>query len=76
MPVDGMEALGGLRVCQREAGGGVSAKNPKPSVCSLASGVLCETAVWGDNGRWWVPVDGMEVLGGLCICQHEAGAGV
>ena len=51
-------------------------KNPKTERGDSVSGVPCETAVWGNNGRWWVPVDGMEVLGGLRICQHEARAGI
>ena len=49
--VDGMEVLGGLRVHQYE-GVGFRSKNPKLSIHSLASGVLCEMAVWDDDGRW------------------------
>ena len=53
--------------------GGVWVKNPKPSVCGSVSGVLCETAAWGDGGRWRVQVGDMEVAWVLHIHQCEAG---
>jgi hypothetical protein len=54
-------------------GGGFGAKNPKPSVCGSVSGVPCETAAWGDGGRWQVQVGDIEAAWVLCICQCEAG---
>jgi hypothetical protein len=35
-------------------------------------GTPCETAMWGDAGRWWVQVDEMEAVGGLHIHQCKA----
>jgi len=61
-----------LHVCQHESGG---AKNPKPSVCNSVSGVLCETAVWCNNRRWWARVDDMEALGGCSFANAKPGVG-
>jgi hypothetical protein len=48
-------------------GGGIWAKNPKPSVRGSVLGTPWETAVGGGAKRWWVRVDGMEVAGGLRV---------
>ena len=56
--------------------GGVWAKDLKPSVHSSVLGVPYETVAWGDDGRWWVQVDNMEVVGGLHVCQCKARGGV
>jgi len=53
-------------------GGEIWAKNPKPSVRCSVSGAPCETAVWGDAGRWWVRINDMEAAGGLRMRQREA----
>jgi hypothetical protein len=55
------------------AGGGIWARNLKPSACSSVSGVPCKTAVWGDAGMWWAWGNSMEAVGGLCVHQREAG---
>ena len=57
----------GCTFANTRAVGRACAKNLKLSIHSSVSGMPCETAVCGDNGRWWVPVDGMEALGGLCV---------
>ena len=60
----------GFANCEAEEG--VGAKNPKPSVCGLVSGVPCVTAVWDDTGRLWVRVNDMKAAGGLRVRQREA----
>jgi hypothetical protein len=57
-------------------GGGVWAINPKLSVCCSVLGVPCETAVWGDDARWWVQVNAVVAAGGPRICQCGAGGGI
>jgi hypothetical protein len=73
--VDDMEAAGGLRVRQREARGGVWAKNPKPSIHRSVLGVLCKTAVWDDAEKWWLQVDGMVVEEAARLPTRGWGAG-
>jgi hypothetical protein len=68
--------VGGLHVHQREGRGGIWIKNPKLSICGSVSGVLCKTAVWGNTGRWWVRVNGGEVVGGLRVRQREGRDGI
>lgn len=71
--VDKVVVVVRLRVCEREEWG---SKNPKTERGDSVSGVPCETMVWGDDRRLLVQVDGMEALGGLRVCQREAGGGV
>ena len=68
-----MAAAAGLHVSPCETGGWVCAQNPKPSRSGSVSGVPCETAVWGDIGKWGVRVNDIEAAGGLHVCQCEAG---
>ena len=70
MQVDGMVVAGGLRVCQCEARG--AELGQKLETEHLVSGAPCGTMVWGDAEKWWVQVEGMVVVEGLCICQCEA----
>jgi hypothetical protein len=71
--VNDMEVARGSVFTNARLGGGIWAKNPKPSVHHLISGVPCETAAWGDAGRWWVQVDAMVAAEGWPVCQCEAG---
>ena len=59
-----------LCVCERERWG---SRNPKTECGDSVSGVPCEMVVWGNDGRLLVQVNGMDVAGGLCFCQHETG---
>ena len=52
---------------------GVLVKNPKSSRCGSVMGVLCEKAVVGGAGRWWVWTMGTEMTGGLHVCKREVG---
>ena len=74
--VDGMEAAGGCTFANTRAVSRVCAKNPKSSTHSLVSAVRHKMEGWDDEGRLWVWVDGMEVLGGLRVRQREAGVEV
>ena len=56
--------------------GRVCAKTPKPSIHSSVLAMRHKMEAWDDDGRLWVRVDGMEVLGGLRVRQREAGVGV
>ena len=71
--VDKVVVVVRLRVCEREEW---RSKNPKTKRSDSVSGVPCEAMVWGDDRRLLVQVDGMEALGGLRVCQREAGGGV
>jgi hypothetical protein len=64
-----------LRVCKREAGGGLGAKSDETERDGSVSGTPCETAVEGDGGRWWDEVDEVVVVVGLCVRKREAGEG-
>ena len=61
------------RLPMRGQGVGFRPKTPKPSICGSVSDVPCETAVWGDTGKWGVRVNDIEAAGGLRVCQCEAG---
>jgi hypothetical protein len=68
--VDKVVVVVRLRVCERE---GWRSKNPKTECGDSVSGVTCEMVVWGNDGRLLVQVNGMGVVGGLHVCQCEAG---
>jgi hypothetical protein len=68
-----VETAGGLCVRQRKARGRDLAENRKPSVGGSISGTPCETATWGDGGRWWVRVGEVQAAGGPHVHQCEAG---
>ena len=67
--VDKVVVVVRLHVCEREEW---RSKNPKTKRGDLVSGVPCETMVWGDDRGLLVQVDGMEVAGGLHVCQRES----
>ena len=46
-------------------------KKPKNREGDLVLCVPFETMVWGDDRRLLVQVDGMEVAGGLHVCQRK-----
>jgi hypothetical protein len=60
---------GGCAFADVKPGGGMWAKNPKPSMCGLVSGTLCKRGV-----GWCLDVVGARLLhgGGLRVCQREA----
>jgi hypothetical protein len=61
---------------QTRGGRATRAENHENKYGSLFSGMLCETGVEGDEGRWWCSVDKLMVVVGHCICKREARGGL